>query len=158
MCLNGMCLKIRTSTYFLHGSRAQNSSAFERNYCRTALLTCLYFAFICNSYTKHTFMVDLIGFEPTCCIPACKAGDFDHSYHRPIKISFAHQSCLQASILTTSFWIKSAYSLQWSCSPCSALESNHQQTTESYRRSHCHCTETNCYCDHFKLGVAFAIF
>ena len=98
MCLNGMCLKIRTSTCFLHGSRASNSSAFERNYCRTALLTCLYFAFICGSYTKHTFMVDLIGFEPTCCIPACKAGDFDHSYHRPIKsVSLTRVVCKQAS-------------------------------------------------------------
>ena len=59
-----MCLKIRTSTCFLHGSRAPNSSAFERNYCRTALLTCLYFAFICSSYTKHTFMVDRRGVKP----------------------------------------------------------------------------------------------
>ena len=27
-------------------------------------------------------------------------------HHRPIKISFTHQSCLQASTLTTSLWIK----------------------------------------------------
>ena len=71
MCLNGMCLKIRTSTCFLHGSRAPNSSAFERNYCRTALFTCLYFAFICSSYTKHTFMVDRRGNAPR--LSACKA-------------------------------------------------------------------------------------
>ena len=151
MCLNGVRLKIRTSTCFLYGSRAPNSSAFERNYCRTALLTCLYFAFICSSYTKHTFMVDRTGFKPAINLP-CKGSGFDHSHHRPIKISFTHQSCLQASILTTSLWIKSACSLQWSCSPCSALESNHQQPTESYRRSHCHCTETNCYCGHFTPG------
>ena len=53
---------------------------------------------------------------------------------------------------------QSACPLQRSCSPCPALESNHQQTAESYRRSRCHCTETNCYCGHFELGVAFAIF
>ena len=104
MCLNGMCLKIRTSTCFLHGSRAPNSSAFERNYCRTALLTCLYFTFLCRSYTKHTFMVDRTGFKPTINLP-CKGSGFDHSHHRPIKISFTHQSCLQASILTTSLYI-----------------------------------------------------
>ena len=104
MCLNGMCLKIRTSTCFLHRSRAPNSSAFERNCCRTALLTCLYFAFICSSYTKHTFMVDRTGFKPAMNLP-CKGSGFDHSHHRPIKISFARQSCLQASDLTTSLWI-----------------------------------------------------
>ena len=100
---------------------------------------------------SNRLMVDRTGFKPAINLP-CKGSGFDHSHHRPIKISFTHQSCLQASILTTSLWIKSACSLQWSCSPCSALESNHQQTTESYCRSHCHCTETNCYCGHFTPG------
>ena len=93
---NGMCLKIRTSTCFHQGSRAPNSSAFERNYCRTALLTCLYFAFICSSYTKHTFMVEPKGVAPSEILLA-KQTPLLHSDHGPIKISFTHQSCLQAS-------------------------------------------------------------
>ena len=155
MCLNGMCLKIRTSTCFHQGSRAPNSSAFERNYCRTALLTCLYFAFICSSYTKHTFMVDRRGNAPR--LSACKAEVLLLSLPAHKKsVSLTRAVCKQASWRLVSK--SSTCSLQRSCSPCSALESNYQQTTESYRHSHCHCTETNCYCDHFKLGVAFAIF
>ena len=97
-----MRLKIRTSTCFLHGSRAPNSSAFERNYCRTALLTCLYFAFICSSYTKHTFMVDRTGFKPAINLP-CKGSGFDHSHHRPIKNQFHSPELFASKSLMTSF-------------------------------------------------------
>ena len=61
-------------------------------------LTCLYFTFTYSSYTKHTFMVDRTGFKPAINLP-CKGSGFDHSHHRPIKISFTHQSCLHASHL-----------------------------------------------------------
>ena len=121
MCLNGMCLKIRTSTCFHQGSRAPNSSAFERNYCRTALLTCLYFAFICCSYTKHTFMVDRTGFKPAMNLP-CKGSGFDHSHHRPIKISFTHQSCLHADHLQ--LVQQGSWHITLILQPCPSKESN----------------------------------
>ena len=94
--LNGMRLKIRTSTCFLHGSRAPNSSAFERNCCRTALLTCLYFAFICCSYTKHTFMVDRRGVKPR--LDRCKRSVLSISLPAHKKsVSLTRAVCKQAS-------------------------------------------------------------
>ena len=118
MCLNGsvanapcqgFCLEITSNIKITVVCQVTLFSHYATRYRITYDLVpiCYWLIRICRKFhyrRNYKIVVEPKGVAPSKILLA-KQTPLLHSDHGPIKISFTHQSCLQASNLTTSLWI-----------------------------------------------------